>query len=92
MTLQIILGRALQRRRRPVGLINGKAPGNRPKPNDDQRRALARIVKDSPIPAIRDGVQAAALGQFGDGSDIRRRATAPPGLGKRAEVAGPPTA
>ena len=38
--------------RGPGGLINGKAPGKPPKLNDDQRRALARIVEDGPIPAI----------------------------------------
>lgn len=36
----------------PEGLIDGKAPGKRPKLNDIQRQALARIVKDGPIPAI----------------------------------------
>lgn len=36
----------------PAGQPNGKAPGNRPKLNDDQRRALARIVEDGPVPAI----------------------------------------
>ena len=36
----------------PEGLIDGKAPGKRPKLNDAQRRALARIIDDGPIPAI----------------------------------------
>ena len=36
----------------PAGLINGKAPGNRPKLNEDQRQALARIVESGPISAI----------------------------------------
>jgi hypothetical protein len=27
----------------PEGLINAKAPGNRPKLNEDQRQALARM-------------------------------------------------
>ncbi len=36
----------------PGGLIDGKAPGNTPKLNDDQRRALARMVESGPIPAI----------------------------------------
>ena len=36
----------------PAGLINGKAPGQPSKLNDDQRRALARMVEDGPIPAI----------------------------------------
>ena len=36
----------------PDGLINRKAPGNRPKLNDDQRQALASMVESGPIPAI----------------------------------------
>jgi len=36
----------------PDGLINGNAPGQPSKLNDDQRRALARMVEDGPIPAI----------------------------------------
>ncbi len=36
----------------PDGLIGGKAPGNPPKLNDDQRQALAGIVERGPIPAI----------------------------------------
>lgn len=36
----------------PEGLIDGKAPGKPSKLNDGQRRALARIVEDGPIPAI----------------------------------------
>ncbi len=36
----------------PDGLINRKAPGNRPKLNDEQRRALASMVESGPIPAI----------------------------------------
>ncbi|WAP67171.1 COG3415 family protein [Jiella pelagia] len=31
------------------GLINGKAPGNRPKLNDAQRQALADVVEREPI-------------------------------------------
>lgn len=34
------------------GLIDRKAPGQRPKLNDDQRQALARMVEDGPIPAV----------------------------------------
>ena len=41
--------------RGPDGLIDGKAPGNPSKLNDDQRQALAGIVERGPIPAI-DGV------------------------------------
>ena len=36
----------------PEGLINRRAPGQRPKLDDGQRAALARIVEDGPIPAI----------------------------------------
>ena len=38
--------------RGPDGLIDGKAPGNPSKLNDDQRQALAGIVERGPIPAI----------------------------------------
>ncbi len=36
----------------PEGLLDGKAPGNPSKLNDEQRRALAAIVESGPIPAI----------------------------------------
>ena len=36
----------------PEGLIDRKAPGQRAKLNDEQRRALARIVEEGPIPAV----------------------------------------
>ncbi len=36
----------------PDGLIGGKAPGNRPKLDDAQRKALADIVASGPIPAV----------------------------------------
>jgi transposase len=36
----------------PDGLIDRKAPGNRPKLDDAQREALAQIVTSGPIPAI----------------------------------------
>jgi transposase len=36
----------------PEGLIDGKAPGHPAKLNDEQRRALARLVESGPIPAI----------------------------------------
>ena len=36
----------------PDGLVDGKAPGNPSKLNDDQRRALAAIVESGPIPAV----------------------------------------
>lgn len=38
--------------RGPDGLIDGKAPGKRPKLNDAQRQALVAIVESGPIPAI----------------------------------------
>src|SRR5215210_8223152 len=36
----------------PEGLINRTAPGNRPKLNENQRQALARMVASGPTPAI----------------------------------------
>jgi transposase len=36
----------------PDGLIDRKAPGPRPKLNDDQRRTLASMVESGPIPAV----------------------------------------
>ena len=39
----------------PPGLIDGKAPGNQPLLNAEQRAALQRIVEDGPNPAV-DGV------------------------------------
>lgn len=36
----------------PDGLIDGKATGQPPKLNDEQRQALARTVEAGPIPAI----------------------------------------
>jgi transposase len=38
--------------RGPDGLIDGKAPGKRPKLNGAQRQALVAIVESGPIPAI----------------------------------------
>ncbi len=38
--------------RGPEGLIGGKAPGNRPKLDEAQRKALAEIVASGPIPAV----------------------------------------
>ena len=37
---------------RPAGLVNGKAPGNRPLLGEPQRLALRRIVETGPIPAV----------------------------------------
>ena len=53
VTLQIVRDWVLRfNQHGPEGLINGKAPGNRPKLNEDQRQALARMVESGPIPAI----------------------------------------
>src|SRR5436305_10912503 len=38
--------------RGPEGLIDGKAPGNASKLNDEQRRALGEIVESGPIAAV----------------------------------------
>ena len=38
--------------RGPDGLIDGKAPGKRPRLNDAQRQSLVAIVESGPIPAI----------------------------------------
>jgi transposase len=53
ITLQVVRDWVLRfNARGPDGLINRKAPGNRPKLNQDQRQALARMVDCGPIPAI----------------------------------------
>ena len=53
VTLQIIRDWVLRfNARGPSGLITGKATGNWPKLNDEQRKALAAIVEKGPIPAI----------------------------------------
>ncbi len=53
VTLQIVRDWVLRfNKHGPAGLINGKAPGNRPKLNEKQRQALARMVESGPIPAI----------------------------------------
>ena len=53
VTLQIIRDWVLRFNSRGLeGLINGKAPGNQPKLNDAQRRALADVVERGPTPAI----------------------------------------
>jgi putative transposase len=36
----------------PPGLVDGKAPGNRPLLNDAQRHALMQIVEAGPLPAV----------------------------------------
>src|SRR5918911_4258851 len=53
VTLQIVRDWVLRfNQHGPEGLINRKAPGNRPKLNEDHRQALARMVESGPIPAI----------------------------------------
>ena len=53
VTLQIVRDWVLRfNKHGPARLINGKAPGNRPKLNEDQRLALARMVESGPIAAI----------------------------------------
>jgi transposase len=36
----------------PAGLVNGKAPGQPSKLDDDRRRALVNMVENGPIPAL----------------------------------------
>ena len=38
--------------RGPGGLLNGKAPGQPSKLNDDQRQVIARMIESGPIPTI----------------------------------------
>src|SRR3712207_2501702 len=53
VTLQIVRDWVLRfNKHGPEGLINGKAPGNRPKLNEEQRQALARMVESGPTPAL----------------------------------------
>src|SRR3954465_13641675 len=53
VTLQIVRDWVLRfNEHGPEGLINGQAPGNRPKLNEDHRQALARMVESGPIPAV----------------------------------------
>jgi transposase len=53
VTLQIVRDWVMRfNARGPEGLINDKAPGRRCKLDDDQRRALARIAEEGPMPAI----------------------------------------
>jgi transposase len=53
VTLQIIRDWVTRfNARGPDGLVNGKAPGNRPELNATQRQALAEVVEQGPIPAI----------------------------------------
>ena len=58
VTLQVVRDWVLRfNKHGPDGLINGKAPGTRPKLNEEQRQALARMVESGPIPAIHDVVR-----------------------------------
>ena len=53
ITLQIVRDWVLRfNSRGPEGLINRKAPGNRPKLNAEQRQALASMLESGPIPAL----------------------------------------
>ena len=53
VTLQIVRDWVLKfNARGPDGLIDRKAPGQRPRLNDAQRAALAAIVESGPIPAV----------------------------------------
>jgi transposase len=36
----------------PIGLLNGKAPGQPSKLNDAQRQAIAQMIESGPIPAV----------------------------------------
>jgi hypothetical protein len=49
--------------RGPDGLIDGKAPGTRPKLNDARRQALVAMVESGPIPAIHGVVRWRLIGQ-----------------------------
>ena len=51
--LQVIRGWVLRfNAKGPAGLIDGKATGQPPKLNDDQRQTLARLVESGPTPSI----------------------------------------
>lgn len=53
VTLQIVRDWVLRfNARGPDGLVDGKAPGQPPKLNDAQRRALTQMVERGPIPAV----------------------------------------
>src|SRR6202140_2584761 len=45
----------------PPGLVNGKAPGNAPLLNAQQRQALLQIVESGPIPGVHGGVRWRAI-------------------------------
>ena len=53
MGLQIVRDWVLHfNERGPDGLLNGKAPGQPSKLNDEQRKAIARMIESGPTPAI----------------------------------------
>lgn len=53
VTLQIVRDWVMRfNARGPDGLVDGKAPGGRPKLDDEQRKALAALVERGPLPAI----------------------------------------
>src|SRR6202171_6826150 len=41
----------------PIGLLNGKAPGQPSKLNDAQRQAIAQMIESGPLPAVHGGVR-----------------------------------
>jgi transposase len=53
VTLQIVRDWVMRfNARGPDGLVDGKAPGGRPKLDAEQRKALAAMVERGPLPAI----------------------------------------
>ncbi|MBV8894134.1 MAG: helix-turn-helix domain-containing protein [Acidobacteria bacterium] len=58
----------------PSGLVNRKAPGNTPLLNEAQRRALARIVEEGPVPAAHGVVRWRLMSAFIRGCDKLRGA------------------
>ena len=58
VTLQIVRDWAVKfNARGPIGLIDGKAPGQPSLLNDAQRAALAAVVESGPTPAVHDVVR-----------------------------------
>jgi transposase len=58
VTLQIVRDWVLKfNAHGPDGLIDRKAPGQRPRLNDEHRAGLAAIIESGPIPAIHGGVR-----------------------------------
>ena len=70
--------------RGPVGLLNGKAPGQPSKLSDVQRQAIARMIESGPIPAV-DGVvrwRLIDLAHLRGVSHLDRQADAQPGAAR----------